>query len=298
MPSMTLDVIRPEQLPNWVPGAITHDSSALGWNGMSLRGYRYNPSDVAVPPIRDYMIVVYGRGATPMSRQCFSTWSNERVAPGNVSLLTHRIHSHWRWTREIEVTHLYLSPTQLARVANNVFERDIQDVELCDVLKADDPSLAEMVRNLAEEVQAPGVGGRLYADAIMNQACVHILRNYANVVFKQDTANGQLSGRQKRQLLEYMHAHIAANMLLEDLAQVAGLSVYHFARRFRASFGVPPHEFIINLRLEAAMRLLRSCDEALNAVAAHCGFSDQSHMTRLFRKRVSVTPGQYRNQHR
>ncbi len=290
------DAIRPEQLPDWVPGKITCDSQACGWQGMSLRGYRYGPSDVAVPPIRDYMIVVYGRGITPMSRQCFSRWSNEQVTPGNVSLLTHRIHSHWRWTQDIEVTHLYLSPAQLTRVANDVFERDIQDIELSDVLKADDPSLAEMVRHLAAETTQPGVGGRLYADAIMNQACVHILRNYANVVFKPGSdARHRLSSKQQKQILEYINANIGNNIVLNDLARVCGLSVYYFARSFRDTYGVPPHEFVINLRLDYARNMLRCSQLPLKDVAASCGFSDQSHMTRLFRKCLGITPGQLRN---
>jgi len=291
------DPIRPEQLSQWVPGVITHDSSACGWQGMSLRGYQYGPSDVAVPPIRDYMIVVYGRGATPMSRQCFSRWSNERVAPGNVSLLTHRIHSHWRWTQDIEVTHLYLSPAELTRVAVDVFDRDIKDIELSDVLKADDPCLAEMVRHLACEADTPGVGGQLYADAIMNQACVHILRNYANVVFKETDAAGKLSRRQKYQVNDYINAHLGDSIVLDDLAKVAGLSVYHFARCFRAAYGMPPHEFVVRLRLKQAKHLLVNSRFALKAVAAQCGFSDQSHMTRMFRRHVSITPGQFRQNH-
>lgn len=286
--------IRPEQLPRWVPGDLTLDSGPLGWEGMYLRGYRYGPSDVPVPPMRDYMIVVYGRGVTPMARQCESRWRNERVTPGDVSLLTHRVHSHWRWSEGIEVNHLYLSPTHLARVGADVFDRDVEDVELFDVLKADDPCLAQMVWSLVAEASGPGVGGRLFADAVMTQTCVHVLRNYANVVFRARQPGGDLSPRQRRQLVEYIHENIGENIALADLAAVTGLSMYCFARRFRAAFGVPPHEYVLRERIDHARRLLRRSDLALKVVAARCGFSDQSHMTRLFRRRLQVTPAQYR----
>lgn len=292
------DPIKPEQLPRWVPGEITLDSGALGWQGMYLRGYRYGPSDVPVPPMQDYMIVVYGRGVTPMARQCDNRWRNERVVPGDVSLLTHRVHSHWRWSEGIEVNHLYLSPAELARVGSDVFDRDIEDVELFDVLKADDPCLAHMVWNLAAEASGPGVGGRLYADAVMLQTCVHVLRNYANVVFRTRDRAGGLSPRQRRQLLEYMRENLGAAITLADLAAVAGLSLYCLARRFRAEFGMPPHEFLVRERLDAAMRLLRRGDLPLKAVAAQCGFSDQSHMTRVFRRLTGITPGRYRSEQR
>lgn len=288
------DPILPEHLPQWVPGDLTLDSDSLGWKGMRLRGYRYGPLDVPVPPMRDYMIVVYGRGATPMARQCDSAWRDEYVHPGSVSLLTHQVQSHWRWTHGIDVTHFYLSPDQLAKVGCAMFDREVDNVELMDVLKADDPCLAHMVRELAAEVHGPGLGGRLYADAIMNQACVHILRNYANVVFKAQESRGHFSCYQKRQLLEYIHANLDANILLADLAKVAGLSLYCFARRFRETFGMPPHEYVLNERLEFAKSLLVNSKRPLKDIAVQSGFSDQSHMTRVFRSRAQVTPGQFR----
>lgn len=262
---------------------------------MRLRGYRYRSSDVVVPPMRDYMIVVYGLGATSMSRMCESRWSNEQVRPGSVSLLTHQIGSHWRWAGEIDVTHFYLSPTQLAKVGNDVFDREVADVELMDVLRVDDARLAHMIWALRAEAAGPGVGGRLYADAILNQACVHILRNYANVKFRPVAGTGRLSVRQQRQVLEFIQANIANNICLDEMAQVASLSVYCFARYFRTSFGVPPHEYLMNERVEYAKKLLGQTGMALKEVAAQSGFSDQSHMTRLFRRRLNVTPGQFRS---
>lgn len=290
--------IKPEQLPRWVPGVVTLDSGHLGWEGLYLRGYRYGPSDVPVPPMRDYMIVVYGRGTTPMARQCDSRWRNERVGPGSVSLLTHRVHSHWRWSEGIEVNHLYLSPREMARIGSDVFDRDVEDVELFDVLRADDPILASMVWNLAGEASGPGVGGRLYADAVMVQASVHVLRNYANVVFRNQRRGGGLSPRQRRQLLEYIDANLSETMTLADLAAVAGLNQYCLGRRFRGEFGMPPHEFVVHERVAAAKRLLRRGDDPLKAIAARCGFSDQSHMTRVFRRLAGTTPGRYRRESR
>lgn len=286
--------IQPEQLPHWVPGELTLDSIALDWQGMRLRGYRYNPSDVAVPPMRDYMIVVYGRGTTPMSRLCESRWRNERVHPGSVSLLTDQVSSHWRWDEQIDVTHFYLSPEQLTKVGHEVFDREVADVELMDVLRVDDARLAHMVWELRSEAAGPGMGGRLYAEAVLNQACVHILRNYVNVKFKPVGGAGRLSLRQQRQVLEYIYANIGCNIQLADIAHVAGLSVYCFARYFRASLGVPPHEYVLKVRLEYAKKLLIETHLPLKAVAAQSGFSDQSHMTRLFRARLDITPGQMR----
>ena len=71
-----------------------------------------------------------------------------------------------------------------------------------------------------------------------------------------------------------------------------------FARRFRQSTHTTPHEFVLQQRVERAKTLLDGTNTALPDIASVCGFADQSHMTREFRKRVSVTPGRYRTQSR
>ena len=72
------------------------------------------------------------------------------------------------------------------------------------------------------------------------------------------------------------------------------LSRFHFARLFRQAMGTSPHEFVLQQRLARARALLSRTDEPLLGIAASCGFADQSHMNRVFRKRVGQTPGQFR----
>src|SRR5258708_38589133 len=93
---------------------------------------------------------------------------------------------------------MYLSRAAVADVAAEVFERDIEDVELFDVLRAEDPVLATVALSLRREVDEGGLGGRLYADALKKQVCIHILRNYADVVFREPRSSGGLSRTQLR----------------------------------------------------------------------------------------------------
>jgi AraC family transcriptional regulator len=80
-----------------------------------------------------------------------------------------------------------------------------------------------------------------------------------------------------------------------DLAGVVQLRVFHFMRKFRSEFGYPPHAYVMRRRIEHAKRQLARRDTPLKVVAADCGFSDQSHMTRLFRRLLGTTPAEYRN---
>ena len=158
------DLVTPDDLPNWVPGEVTVDSAPLGWQGLRVRGYRYAPLDVPIPGMRDYIIVAYKDGATTMNRRSTGEWRKELVAPGCVSLLTHAAQSHWRWSEDIEVTHLYLSPGAMADVAAEAYDCHIKEVELRDILKADDPVLAGIAASLAQEAREAGLGGRLYVE--------------------------------------------------------------------------------------------------------------------------------------
>jgi AraC-like DNA-binding protein len=94
---------------------------------------------------------------------------------------------------------------------------------------------------------------------------------------------------------EFLHAHAAEPISLTTVARVADLSPQHFAASFRARYGVPPHRFQTLMRLDRARALLARGVPIVD-VAAQCGFVDQSHLTRHFRRYLGLTPGRYRTQ--
>jgi len=105
-----------------------------------------------------------------------------------------------------------------------------------------------------------------------------------------------LAGREPqavRRAKDYLAAHVDEQVELETLARAAGLSPFHLIRVFRKATGMTPHNWLVDRRVHLACNLLR---EGLSAthVAARCGFSDQSHLTRVFKSRLGVTPGQFR----
>lgn len=91
---------------------------------------------------------------------------------------------------------------------------------------------------------------------------------------------------------DYLHAHYAAPVTLRELADHAGLSPFHLLRTFHATVGIAPHAYLMQLRVARAKPLLRA-GLAIAAVAARTGFTDQSHLTRHFKRIVGVAPGHY-----
>lgn len=94
--------------------------------------------------------------------------------------------------------------------------------------------------------------------------------------------------------MDYVDAHLDAPLTLAELAGVAALSTYHFARMFHTSFGEPPHAWVRARRIERAKALLAAGKSDLASIAQASGFGSASHLSRVFRDAAGVTPGQYR----
>jgi AraC-like DNA-binding protein len=104
------------------------------------------------------------------------------------------------------------------------------------------------------------------------------------------TNRGGLAPARASRICEYIDSHLQENIALEELAEIAQLSVHHFARAFRQSLGIPPHNYIVQRRVEHAQQLLRNTDLPLSEIAIVAGFTDQSHLSRHFRTITGVSP--------
>ena len=91
---------------------------------------------------------------------------------------------------------------------------------------------------------------------------------------------------------DYLHAHFTEPVMLQQLSAECRVSPFHLLRIFRNATGLPPHAYLTQLRSDHARELLRQ-GESLSSVAFRCGFADQSHFTRTFKRIFGVTPGAY-----
>ncbi len=287
-------LITPRELPVWVPGEVLAASDGQGWKEVAQRTYRYRGQDVEIPPMETSMIVQYRRGVTPMDRQVEGRWTSTRCGPGNVSLLSRSAQSHWNWSDNVEVTHLYLANSLLARVAGELRQQEVAEVYLHDVLEGSDPVISHIADCLTEEARSPGAGGPLYVEALGLQLAVHLLRGYATCIAKEKLVIGALTAGQLSRLEDYVDAHLHETISIEDMAESLGLGAYTFVRQLRRRLDCSAYAYVIQRRLARAKRLLQQGDLALKEIAAASGFADQAHLTRTFRAKLGVTPGQYR----
>ncbi|WP_342238199.1 AraC family transcriptional regulator [Inquilinus sp. OTU3971] len=107
-------------------------------------------------------------------------------------------------------------------------------------------------------------------------------------------SRGGLASWQKRRVDRYLRRSLHRPLRLEELAEQAALSVSHFARAFKDSFGTTPHGYIIRLRLERAQRLMLATSDPLSQIALACGLTNQAHLSKLFRRWLGETPSAWR----
>jgi AraC family transcriptional regulator len=109
---------------------------------------------------------------------------------------------------------------------------------------------------------------------------------------------GGLAPWQQKNVHAYVAANIGSTIRVRDLARVTRLSVGHFFRAFRESFGEPPFAHITRQRIQRAQSLMLNSGASLSQIAFDCGMCDQSHFTRVFRRIVGTNPGVWRRQSR
>jgi len=103
-------------------------------------------------------------------------------------------------------------------------------------------------------------------------------------------ARGGLASWQKRKIERHLKLNSGEPLRREELAKMLGLSVCHFSRAFKQTFGESPHAYLIRQRLKVGQQLMMSTNDPLSQIALACGFSDQSHFSRMFRRVVGESP--------
>lgn len=257
--------------------------------GADLRVYQFHSHQTNIPPLRDTAVIAWQTRAE-IALRCGDISSRTQMSPWDFSILRPGFESNWRWNTSFKAVVLYINERRLARIASEVFDRDVESIIIRESFQLQDPVIQHGISSLATELRSDHFGGALYADALLTQLCVHMLRHHANARLKEPKCPGALSASQSRQIVDYIESNLAADLSLESLCGIAGMSQYHFARLFKKRFGIPPHAYIQQRRVERAHQLILNSDLALKEIVFSTGFYDQSHMTKSFKRTFDTTP--------
>lgn len=164
--------------------------------------------------------------------------------------------------------------------------------KLAPVLGNWSPELQRPALQLAEALQTESQPLRLRMDELFIELGLQLWR--AELPSSQGEAREKLTSSRLQGVLDYLHAHLAEDLSLDLLAGVAELSPWHFCRAFRASVGVTPWQYLKEIRLTEARRLLLQTEKSVTAIGICLGFSTPSHFAAAFRTAFGISPTQFR----
>jgi len=183
----------------------------------------------------------------------------------------------------------YLDERALERLADGLEVSKEALPGFC-VNKLDDPALGRVLRGLHTASEADAGAAPLGRQCGLLRAMAELYGRYGSPRPRVRSLGDERS--RIARVSDYMQAHFAEAITLDDLSAIAGISAFHLARSFKKEVGLPPHVYLTQLRLQQAKRLLaRGLGQAETAAAV--GFYDQPALSRHFKKIFGVTPGQY-----
>ena len=264
-------------------------SKPQNWQGVVLEQQRQPPSEFDVPAVSQHLVIFLLGTAIPLVQERGGRSQRGKLVPGEILVTPAGQPSHWITGGAVDAVHLLLTPTLVEQTAEAIGMTPDQ-AQIMNNFGTLDPHLEQIGRLLLDEAQAQGLGGRLYAESLINALAVHLLRNYS--------ASGEVpvppaSGLPKSTLhrvIEYINDNLGNDLSLYEMAQAVEISPNYFATKFKQSMGLAPHQYVIKKRVERAESLLLGSHESIGEVAAQVGFYDQSHLTRHFKNLVGVTP--------
>lgn len=267
-------------------------SQGTAWKGIVLEQHASAPLQLAGTAPLQHAVTVQLTPSSPMEIQLGEEPSRiVQLRPGQVGIFPAMTPVHARTIDSGDFVAVTLENSFLAWAAHEL--ADNPRIELTPKIGVDDPLLAGVILALRSELEAGNPSGRVYAESLASSAALHLVRHYSRSVSQPRAGAGGLGSQQLRTVIEYIHTHLAGEVSLKTLAGLANLSPFHFARRFKQSTGLAPHQYLIHCRINRAKELLRSRAGTIADIATMVGFFDQSHMSSHFRRIVGITPRRF-----
>ena len=260
-------------------------SAVRDWGGFSARRGRAGAGRHDGVVLPDHRVVFYA--CDPTRTECGADGTRQRrmSAHGDFDFVPAGCDGFWEDSAPVDLVSIRFTPELMAQVAEGL---GLARAGLTLRLGGRDPIVSHMVAAFGAELTAPPAAGRLSADCLATALAVRLLQESAP---PSSAAIQTLSKPKLRRLIDYIEAHLDADLGLAELAAVAGLSIPHLTALFRRTMGQSLHRYVVERRVLRARDLLLGGERSIAQVALTVGFAHQSHLARWMRRTLGATPG-------
>jgi AraC family transcriptional regulator len=274
--------------------AVLHDSVALH-SGIQLAAWS-NKRDNITQYCDHHTLSLYVADGYESYHKTSQGWKNGG-GPDRFCLMPKDSESSWDIRDDLSFVHLYCTDEHLRDIGEKIWDRSPASFTLDEKTFSQDERITTLYRQFLLGSDWHQQANQLTLSTASTLLLTHLVQHYSNVQWRLPTVKGGLAPVVLRQVLDWVEANLAQPLLLSDLAAQAALSEYHFARMFRQSMGVAPHQYVMHRRMVQAKAQLLNTQLPLTAIAMASGFSSASHFSNRFRAVYGMTPSQLRAAH-
>lgn len=292
--TLTLDYHQPNAADSLLPRPSV--LSSTGWSNLHLEVFQQPRFEIAE---HQHTMHVIAHSPVASSFPLYSTgerwldgkFCHETRSQGSIALIPAQVSHRCNWNTSVEFMVLAIEPELLEQVGQDFVDADRIEL-ISQFMNQSDALIQGIFSTLRQEVEFSQFGGDLLIDSLKATLAIHLLRNYCVTKPKLSSVAQGLSASTLRQVTQYIQEHLHQDLKLIEISAIAQLSPYHFLRLFKQCMGITPHQYILQCRIEQAKYLLQNSNMSIAEIATRTGFSDQSHLTRCFKRRLGVTPKQ------
>lgn len=231
----------------------------------------------------------------------FNTWHKTRSGwqngggPDRFCLMPENSESTWDIRSDFSFVHLYCTDAHLRHLAEQIWDKSPATISLDEKIFEQDERITQLYRHflLSSDWQQPA--NHLTLSSASTLLMTHLLQHYSEVLWKLPAVRGGLAPAVLRTLMAFIEENLASPLTLAELALQAGLSEFHFARMFKQSTRLAPHQYVMQRRMAKAEQLVRYSTQPLTDIALACGFNSSSHFSHRFKSVYGVTPSTLRS---
>lgn len=221
--------------------------------------------------------------------------SDQIVEPGQIHFRPSLVPHQSRWQGETQITVIALDRGFVQTCAADLFKQDLNCLEFQAAIAQTDSLAWSLGTRIADLCSRDGVP-YLFIEEMATTLAMHLLLTYGQIAAETGKERVALTQSVLKRIDDYINAHLAETISLQNLATVAGLSKYHFARQFKKETGRSPGQYVLAQKMQAARVLLGDRSRTITDIATSVGYTNISHFSRAFSSQFGLSPSAFRQQ--
>lgn len=289
-----ISVIRNERVVPLLPSRPAKNSVRSPLNGIIVETHKIDA--IEIPEHEHSSFCLHLQTSSPLEMEWWSAGQHgkESHGPGSMILLAPGTRDRLRWNRPSRRVVLSIDESYILRAAQELGKRSHLVFENHWIFE--DRQLQFLISEMQREMETGWETGSLYGDHLGMSLAIVLIQKYSSDAVITPIAKGGMSRIRLQRVLDYIAANRHRDISLDDLAQIADLSRFHFARLFRLGTGVTPHRYLMDQRLQQAKALLRLDTRTVAEIATETGFANAGQFARAFRRHLGVSPTDWKRQ--